>query len=217
MNGKMHIPDGFLNVPTAAAAGIASIGCIRTAVKRTRAAFEEKQAPIMGMMAAFIFAAQMINFPVAGGTSGHLIGAMLAAVTLGPWAAVLIMSSIVIIQAFFFADGGILVLGANILNMAVIGNFAGYYIYKLFKTDGNSISKTGIIIGCWISVVAAALAASFEIAAAGNIGLMVVLPPMLFWHAIIGIGEGVITLCAVEFIFKARGDLVKGVGVNAEK
>ena len=116
----MHIPDGFVNIPVAAATYVASGGSLAYAVRRTNEELGEKQVPLMGVMGAFIFAAQMLNFPVAGGTSGHLIGGALAAILLGPWAGMLIMASVLIVQALIFQDGGLVALGANVFNMGVV-------------------------------------------------------------------------------------------------
>ena len=124
----MHIPDGFLSAPVAVATGVVAVAAIAVAVKVTNKKMGEKQVPMMGVLAAFIFAAQMLNFPVAGGTSGHFVGAALAAILLGPWATVLILSSVLVVQCLIFQDGGLLALGANITNMGVIAAFSGYYI-----------------------------------------------------------------------------------------
>ncbi|GAI13536.1 unnamed protein product, partial [marine sediment metagenome] len=127
----MHIPDGFLNVATVATTYAVSAGGVGNAVRIANKKLGEKQVPLMGILAAFIFAAQMLNFPIAGGTSGHVIGAALAAILLGPWAAVLIMSCVLIAQCLIFQDGGLLALGANVFNMGVIASFSAYYIYRL--------------------------------------------------------------------------------------
>ncbi|AOT68656.1 energy-coupling factor ABC transporter permease [Geosporobacter ferrireducens] len=214
----MHIPDGLLSLPTLVATGAASVGGIGTAVKKTREHLEDNKIPLLGVMGAFIFAAQMINFPVGLGTSGHLIGAFFAAVVLGPWASALVLSAILIIQSLFFGDGGILALGANIFNMAVLANFTGYYVYQLFKKNSKSYSQAGIIVGGCFSVVAAALAAAIEIVLSGRSELMIVLPPMMLWHVLIGIGEGLITLFLVSYIAKVRGDLLlQPITVKEEK
>ncbi|MDR7465106.1 MAG: energy-coupling factor ABC transporter permease, partial [Armatimonadota bacterium] len=126
----MHIPDGFLDTPTAIAGGVLAAAGLGLALRTVRRTLPHRAVPLVGVAAAFIFAAQMLNFPVAGGTSGHLIGAVLAAVLLGPSAAVLVMSSVLILQAFLFADGGITALGANIFNMALVASLLGYALYR---------------------------------------------------------------------------------------
>ncbi|MCL4426128.1 MAG: energy-coupling factor ABC transporter permease [Firmicutes bacterium] len=209
----MHIPDGFLDARTWIGATAAGAGAVGYSLKKTREVLEERQIPLLGVIAAFIFAAQMVNFPVAGGTSGHLIGAVLAAILLGPWAAGLVMTVVIMVQALFFGDGGITALGANVLNMAFFATFSGYYAYRLLSRlfGGGKARATGTFIvtflASWFSVVTAATAAALELAASGTVPLGVVLPAMLFWHVIIGIGEGVITAVAVSFVTSLRPDL----------
>src|SRR4030043_1769745 len=146
---SMHIPDGFISTPVAAAGIAVAAGSVAYAVRATNKNMGEKQIPLMGVLAAFIFAAQMLNFPVIGGTSGHLIGAALAAILLGPWAGVLIMTCVLIVQCLVFQDGGLLALGANVLNMGIIAPFAGYYLYKgitgLLGGDRRSMLVGGFI------------------------------------------------------------------------
>jgi cobalt/nickel transport system permease protein len=126
----MHIPDGFLSLPVALFFWGAAILLILLAVRNTRGELDDRQIPLMGVMAAFIFAAQMINFPIAGGTSGHLLGGVLAAITLGPWAGMLVMTSVIGVQALLFQDGGLLVMGANIFNMGLLTALIGYGLYR---------------------------------------------------------------------------------------
>ena len=157
----MHIPDGFLSPPVAIATGIASAAVIAVALNRTRASLGLRQAPIMGLTTAFVFAAQMINFPVAGGTSGHLLGGALASVVLGnPWAATLAMSTVFIIQSVLFADGGITALGANIFNMGLVGIWVGWWLLQpLQQLLGGSRNRLPLAAG-----LAAGLAASWAAA-----------------------------------------------------
>lgn len=192
----MHIPDGFLDAKTWVTTGVLSAGTLAYALRRTRQTLHDRQVPAMGVMAAFIFAAQMVNFPIVGGTSGHLIGAVLAAVTLGPWSASIIMAVILILQSLLFQDGGLTALGANILNMGVIAVFAGYGVYRLLER----YRAVGVFVASWVSVMLAAAACAVELAVAGTIPLAVVLPAMLFWHAFIGVGEGLITAAVVEIL-----------------
>jgi cobalt/nickel transport system permease protein len=208
----MHIPDGFLNVSTLAATGAISAVTVGVAVKVAAKKIGEKQVPLMGMLAAFIFAAQMLNFPVAGGTSGHLIGAALCAILIGPWAGVIIMSAVLIAQALIFQDGGLAALGANILNMGILAVFGAYFIYRITTAilGENRRSKlTGAAIAGWGSVMVASLAAAFELAASGLSPFAVVGPAMLGIHALIGIGEGLITVLVVSAVMASRADVLQ--------
>ena len=208
----MHIPDGFLNVATAATTYAASTGGISYAVKEVNKNLKEKQVPLMGVLAAFIFAAQMLNFQVIGGTSGHLIGAALAAILLGPWAAVLIMTCVLIAQCLIFQDGGLLALGANIFNMAFIASFSAYFIYKLFTSlfgDNKKGRLIGGVVGAWASVFLASITCAVELAISGTSPWQVVLPAMGGIHALIGIGEAIITGAALSLVMVARADLLQ--------
>lgn len=207
----MHIPDGFLSVPTAAVAYAASGAAVAYAARRSNAELSERQVPLMGISAAFIFAAQMLNFPVAAGTSGHLLGGALAAILLGPWAGTLVITAVLAVQALIFQDGGLLALGANVLNMAVAGVWVGHLTYRgLVGVLGQG--KLGLYAGGfaagWLSVVVAALLASLELAVSGTSALAYVVPAMGGVHALIGIGEGLITVGVVVFLSLARPDLL---------
>lgn len=208
----MHIPDGFLSLPTIGVTYAASAGAITYAVKQANKKLGDRHVPFMGVMAAFIFAAQMLNFPVAGGTSGHLLGAALAAILLGPWAAVLIMTCVLIVQAFVFQDGGITALGANIFNMGVVGGFVGYYIYRGVSLLAGKHPRGWLIAGfvaSWASVLAASVAAALELGFSGIIPLRIALPAMTVVHALIGIGEGLITSAVLSLVMVARRDLME--------
>ena len=208
----MHIPDGFLNVTTVATTFVVSVGGLVNAVRVANRKLGEKHVPLMGVLAAFIFAAQMLNFPIAGGTSGHLIGAALAAILLGPWASVLIMSCVLIAQSLIFQDGGLLALGANIFNMGVVASFGGYYLYRLsvlFLGDERRGKLIGGFIGAWGSVFLASIVCAIELAASGASPAEVVLPAMAGFHAIIGIGEGLITAAVLSLVLATRADLLK--------
>ena len=208
----MHIPDGFLNIATVATTYAASAGGVSYAVKEANKKLGEKHVPLMGVLAAFIFAAQMLNFPVAGGTSGHLIGAALAAILLGPWASVLIMSCVLLAQSLIFQDGGLLALGANIFNMGIVASFSGYYLYRLSvlllggDRRGRMISG---FIGAWGSVFLASIVCAIELAVSGASPMGVVLPAMAGFHALIGIGEGLITGAALSLVLATRTDLLQ--------
>jgi cobalt/nickel transport system permease protein len=208
----MHIPDGFLSAPVAVTTGVVAVVAIAVAVKVTNKKMGEKQVPMMGVLAAFIFAAQMLNFPVAGGTSGHFVGAALAAILLGPWAAVLILSSVLLVQSLIFQDGGLLALGANITNMGIIAGFGSYYIYKgicaIFKHVRTG-TLLGAGIGAWFSVLVASLACAAELSISGTSPWAIALPAMGGVHMVIGIGEGLITVAVLSLIMATRADLLK--------
>ena len=210
----MHIPDGFVSPPVAAATGLVSMAALFIATGRSQAAFGIRRAPILGLTTAFIFAAQMINFPVAGGTSGHLLGGTLAAVVLdSPWAGTLCIATVLIIQAVLFADGGITALGANILNMAVIGVWVGWVLtqtlQRLFGGSKGRLPLAAGIAGA-VSVVVAAIACAIELALSGTASLAIVLPAMTGVHILIGIGEGLITGGVLTYLATARPDLLPG-------
>jgi cobalt/nickel transport system permease protein len=206
----LHAPDGFFSLPVSIAGYLISGIFIAYAIYRTNKVLNERMVPLMGVMAAFIFAAQMLNFPVAGGTSGHLIGGALAAIILGPWAAILVMASVVGLQALLFQDGGLVVLGVNLFNMAIISSLLGYGLYWVIRKLGDSFSFTlaGGAAGAWISVVISAVAAAFQLAVSGTSPLMLALPALAGVHALIGIGEGLITIGALVFIRASRPELL---------
>ena len=208
----MHIPDGFLSLMIAGIAWLLSIAALAYAVVRTNRQLGERQVPLMGVMAAFIFAAQMLNFPVAGGTSGHLIGAALAAILLGPWAGMLVMTAVVSVQALLFQDGGLLALGANILNMGVIACLVGYCIYiglQKVSRDRPWLNLGSAFVAAWCSVFVTSLVCAIELGASGSSPIQVALPAMAGVHALIGVGEGLITVAALAFITATRRDLVE--------
>ncbi|MFN3763376.1 MAG: energy-coupling factor ABC transporter permease [Anaerolineae bacterium] len=208
----MHIPDGFLSMGVIIICWVLSIIGIGVALARTRKALGERQVPVMGVLAAFIFAAQMLNFPVAGGTSGHFVGAALAAILLGPWAAMFTMTTVVAIQALLFQDGGLLTLGANILNMAVIGSIVAYGFYRGVRTLLGNRKGSPLVAGfvaAWVSIVVAAVACAMELGFSGTSPIGIALPAMAGIHALIGIGEGLITVGALALITAVRPDLVE--------
>lgn len=208
----MHIPDGFLNAGTLAGTAVVSAGGVANAVRVVGKKLGEKQVPLMGILAAFVFAAQMLNFPVAGGTSGHFLGAALCAILLGPWAAVLILAMVLIAQCFIFQDGGMLALGANIFNMGIIGGLGSYVLYRLgIQLMGDNLRAKMIsgFAASWVSVVLASTACALELAISGASPLGVVLPAMLGVHSIIGLVEGAITVAALALIRSSRADLLE--------
>ncbi|TAF05116.1 MAG: cobalt transporter [Nostocales cyanobacterium] len=210
----MHIPDGFISVPVAAATSLASGAALFVSFGRSQTAFGIRRAPVLGLTTAFIFAAQMINFPVAGGTSGHLLGGALAAIILGsPWAGMLCIATVLIIQAVLFADGGITALGANILNMGVIGVWVAWVLTQtLQRLFGGSKGRLPLAAGiaAGVSVVVAAIACAIELALSGTAPANIVLPTMTGVHILIGIGEGLITGGVLTYLSTARPDLLPG-------
>lgn len=207
----MHIPDGFLSTGTSVATWAASAGSVGYAVRRVDRELGERQVPLMGVTAAFIFAAQMMNFTVAGGTSGHLVGGALAAILLGPWAGMLVLTSVLAVQALLFQDGGLLALGANVFNMAVVGVLVGWVVYTGLKRILGDRTWTTMVSGfaaAWLSVFIASLVAAAELAISGTVPWGVVLPAMGLVHVFIGIGEGLITVGVLAFLRVARPDLL---------
>lgn len=184
---------------------------VGVALWRSREALSDRQVPTMGGLAAFIFAAQMLNFPVAGGTSGHLIGGTLAAILLGPWQAMIVMATVVAVQALLFQDGGLLALGANILNMAILAPIVAYGFYRGLRIL-LSARREGAFIAAfaaaWVSTVAAAAATAMELGFSGTSPIGIALPAMVGIHALIGIGEGLITVGALALVIATRPDLV---------
>ncbi len=206
----MHIPDGFLSMLVSAVCWALTVIILAVALSQANKTFNERQIPLMGVMAAFIFAAQMINFPVAGGTSGHLLGGALAAILLGPWAGMLVMMAVIAVQGLLFQDGGLLAMGANILNMGLLAVTVAYGLYRtvLNRPRGLKLAVAGI--AAWLSVMTGALATALQIWLSGNAKLEIILPAMLGIHALIGLGEALITVAALAFIFKTRPDLLEG-------
>ncbi|MFN2282153.1 MAG: energy-coupling factor ABC transporter permease, partial [Anaerolineales bacterium] len=204
----MHIPDGFLTIVVSLIFWVVTIVMVGLAVSKTNRTLGEKQIPLMGVMAAFIFAAQMLNFPVAGGTSGHFLGGALAAIVLGPWAGILVMTAVVGVQALLFQDGGLLVMGANIFNMGILTAVIGFGLYRLVAGQKRPVRLAVAGVGAWVATMTAALMTSLELWLSGTSRLEIVLPAMLGVHALIGIGEGLITVAALAYIEQTRPDLV---------
>jgi cobalt/nickel transport system permease protein len=194
---------------------VPAAGAVAYVLRRANRELDERRVPLLGVTAAFVFAAQMLNFPVAGGTSGHFLGAAPAAILLGPWLAGLVLSVVLIAQAFVFADGGITALGANVLNMGVIG---ALLVGGLMLAARAVLPRSrGVLLGvsaagAWLAVMAGATAAALELAISGTVPLGTVLPAMLGVHALIGIGEGVITAAAVSAVLASRSDLIPAAG-----
>ena len=207
----MHIPDGFLDAKTLALTGALSAGGLAVAARQVNRTLPRNKIPLMGLGAAFVFAAQMLNFPVAGGTSGHLLGGVLAGVLLGPGAAAIVIACVLLVQALLFSDGGVLALGANIFNMAFIGAMVGYTIYRtVFRfLPGLRGRIAAVFFAAWCSTVLASLTCAGELALSGTLAPAVVFPAMLGTHALIGIGEGLITSLVILTIARTRPDLLE--------
>ncbi|MEJ5241726.1 MAG: energy-coupling factor ABC transporter permease [Anaerolineales bacterium] len=207
----MHIPDGFLSLPVLILLWLITLGVVGYALKRLSRDLGERQVPLMGVLAAAIFAAQMLNFSVTGGTSGHLMGAALATILLGPWPAVVVMTTVVAIQALIFQDGGLLALGANLFNMAVLAVGVAYFTYTSLRRllpGGKSMAIAGFV-SAWVSIVIAALATGLELALSGTSPANLAIPAMGAIHALIGIGEGLITVGALGFLRLVRPDVLQ--------
>lgn len=207
----MHIPDGFLSIAVSVILWILSVVAIAISLRNVNRDLDERKIPLMGVLAAAIFAGQMLNFSVTGGTSGHLLGAALATILLGPWAAMLVMTAVVSIQALIFQDGGILALGANLFNMGVIGVTVSFFTYRTVMRLARG-QKWGVFVGGfaagWLSIFIASLAAALQLALSGTSPANIAVPAMGGIHALIGIGEGLITIGALAFLYAARRDLV---------
>jgi cobalt/nickel transport system permease protein len=208
----MHAPDGFLTVPVALAFWAVTGVVLLIAVRQADRSLDERAVPLLGVIAAFIFAAQMFNFPVAGGTSGHLLGGVLAAILLGPWAGTLAMACVIAVQGLIFQDGGLVVMGANIFNMGVVGTLGGYWLYRalcgaLGGEERARLPAAGI--AAWSAVVLGSAFMAVELAISGHTTLAIALPAMVGVHVVIGIGEGLITVSALAFIAVTRRDLFR--------
>lgn len=211
----MHAPDGFLNPGTTVVTGVISLLVVGFALRQARSQLADRVIPLAGITAAFIFAAQMFNFPVAAGTTGHLIGAALAAILLGPSVGVIVVTVVVVVQALAFADGGLTALGYNVLNMAIIPAYGGYAAFRLLRrvlpdTTGGVVGATGV--AAWASVVMSAVGFSIEwlFGASAPVSFDDVFVAMVGVHTLIGIGEGVISALGVGAVLGSRPDLVYG-------
>ena len=215
----MHAPDGFFAVWLSLLGWAIMIAMVGLALRNTRAQLGERQIPLMGVVAATIFAGQMINFSIPGGTSGHLLGGALAAAFLGPWGGVLVMTAVVSIQALVFQDGGLLALGLNVINMGIITSFSGYFFYKAISNliKGDRGVMIGGFVGGWLSVVLTSLFASVELAVSGTSPLQIALPAMVGVHVMIGIGEGLLTASALGFILISRRGLLTGAPAQGQR
>jgi len=215
----MHIPDGFVDLKTAVTTGVFSIAGFITAIVKVKQYFKARVVVLMGIFAALIFAAQMVNFTILGGTSGHLLGAALAAIVLGPYGGGIVIAAVLVVQAFLFGDGGITALGANIFNMAIVGILAAYLIFKLITkfSKKKSVFFSAVAISAWFSVVVASIFASLELAISGIYPLAVTLKAMVPIHMMIGLGEAAITTAVVAFVYKLRPELILSINWVIDK
>mgnify|MGYP001815696952 CR=1 FL=1 len=211
----LHVPDGFLEPPVAAATAVLAVTVLALTLRAARTELGDRQVPLAGLAAAFVFAAQMVNFPVAAGTSGHLLGGTLAAVLLGPWVGCLVVTVVVVVQALLFADGGLTALGINLINLAVVTSFGGWACFVLLRrvlptNAGGVVGATGVAAG--LSVVLSAMAFSIQwlFGASAPVPFDTVFGAMVGVHLLIGVGEGIISALIVASVLGARPDLVTG-------
>jgi len=206
----MHIPDGFIDLKTAVSTAVVSAGGLAVAIYKVKSYFKAKVIALMGIISALIFALQMLNFTIPGGTSGHLLGGALAAIVLGPNAGAIVIAVVLIVQAFVFMDGGVVALGANIFNMAIVGVYGSYLIYWLIGkiSKKRTIFLISVAVASWLSVVIASFFAALELGISGTYAMGITLKAMVGVHMIIGIGEVVITVAVIAFINKIRPDLI---------
>jgi cobalt/nickel transport system permease protein len=212
----MHIPDGFLTNRIAVSLDVISAAGILYATRRVKLDFSGRMVPIMGVLGAFVFAAQMLNFPIFGGTSGHLVGGSLLAILLGPMAGSMTMATVVIAQALFLQDGGVVALGANIFNISAVTSFSGYAVFKLLggRTGGGKrLLFAGFLAG-WASLMISSACCAFEMGLSGAIPLHIGLTTMLGYHAVVGVVEGMLTAGVLSFLFKVRPDLMTFNGAS---
>jgi cobalt/nickel transport system permease protein len=206
----MHIPDGFIDGKTAGTAAVLSLVGVGIALRRVKAELPPRKIPLLGLAAAFLFVAQMVNFPVAGGTSGHLVGGALVAALLGPSAAIVVLTTVLIVQCFLFQDGGVIALGANVFNMAIVNSVAGYAVYRMagHVQPGIRGRVTALAFAAWCATVLSAIGCAGQLACSGTIPWAVAFPAMTTVHMLIGLGEGLISALVFMAISRARPDLV---------
>jgi len=211
----MHVPDGFFNAGTSVGAGVVSAGTVAVCLKQASAELNDRAAPLAGLTAAFIFALQMLNFPVASGTSGHLLGGALAAILVGPWAGALCVSIVLLVQGLVFADGGLTALGLNVLLIAIIPAFVGYAVFRVARrtlpaNSGGVVTSAAIASFVSVPIAAAVFAVLYGIGGAVDLSFGSVLAAMVGVHLLVGIGEGLITAAVVSAVVSVRPDLVYG-------
>lgn len=210
----MHLPDGFLDTRTALLSTGVAVAGVSIALRQVRLTMQPRRVPMLGLAAAFVFAAQMLNFPVAGGTSGHLVGGVLTAVLLGPSAAVIVLACVLIVQCLMFADGGLFALGANMFNMGVVSVCAGYAAFDVAKRMTRSEAMWATVFaagfGGWFGTVAASITCAGMLALSGMAPWGLAFPAMANIHMVIGIGEGLITGLVTYAVLRSRPELVGG-------
>ncbi|GGD99568.1 energy-coupling factor ABC transporter permease [Paenibacillus nasutitermitis] len=208
----MHIPDGFLDTKAWASTTVAGVAAVGYSLRRTKLALQPRQVPMIALMGAFVFAAQMLNFPIAGATSGHFLGGALTSILFGPWIGTIVMAAVLVIQALVFQDGGITVLGANILCTGFIGCFVGYGAFKAGMTIMRGRGRAAVtFIASWLSIVSASAGVALLLAWSGTFELGLALKAMVGWHSLIGIGEGVITMLVANYLLERNMPAVKEV------
>jgi cobalt/nickel transport system permease protein len=211
----MHIPDGFIDAGTSAGAAVVAVGGVGISLRRAGQVLDEKRVALAGLTSAFIFAVQMLNFPVASGTSGHLLGGVLAAVLVGPYVGALCVTVVLVVQALLFADGGLSALGLNVINMALVCAFGGYALFLLLRrilprSPGGVVVASGVAAGLGVVLASLAFTLEYALGGTGGASTSTVGAAMIGVHVLIGIGEGVITALTVSAVLAARPDLVWG-------
>lgn len=211
----VHIPDGFINAGVSVGAGVVAACGVGVCLKKAGEELDDRQAPMAGLVAAFIFAVQMLNFPVAAGTSGHLLGGVLAAVLVGPWTGALCVALVLFVQALFFADGGLSALGLNVLNMTLIGTLGGYVVFAWLRrllpsTRPMVVGAAGIAAALSVVFAATGFWIEYALGGVGAAPLSAVFVAMIGVHSLIGVGEGIITALTVGAVLAVRPDLVYG-------
>ena len=215
---EVHIRDGFLSPAICALTYAVSLGFLIWSWRKARATYPRSLAPLLAVSSAFVFAAQMIDFPIVYGTSGHLVGGTFLSILLGPYAAILSMTIVLLMQALFFADGGILTFGANVFNMAVIGGLS-FFLLKLLTKDSEKRSRlySSVFIASWLSVVLGALACGLQIGSSPIFsdagGIAATVPAMLFWHILIGLGEAAITTTLLSQLHRLQPTILTGLAI----
>ena len=215
----MHLPDGFLDAKTALLSTGAAAAGVGVALRQVRTSLAPRQIPMLGLAAAFVFAAQMLNFPVAGGTSGHLVGGVLTAVLLGPSAAVLVLTCVLLVQCLMFADGGLMALGANIFNMAILSVCGGYFVFRLTKRLIRMEEKRSTVFAAafaaWFGTVLASISCAGQLALSKSAPWAIAFPAMTNVHMLIGVGEGLATGLVVLAVLQARPELIATAQLHA--
>jgi cobalamin biosynthesis protein CbiM len=211
----VHVPDGFIDAPVSLVAGAAAVGGLAVCLRGARREMDERTAPLAGLVAAFVFAVQMLNFPVAVGTSGHLIGGALAAVLVGPWTGAVCVSVVLMVQAVLFADGGLTALGVNIILLAFLSVASGYGIFRLLvavlpKRSSSVVAATAVAAGCSVPLAALGFVGVYAVGGTTAVPMDAVAAAMVGVHLLIGVGEGVITALTVASVLAVRPDLVRG-------